>query len=255
MISPDSERTMNTHLGINRDYSPAELNPEAIAESDYFFFTGYMWDTPKQKAALTRAMEIAKESGTKIVFDAADPFAVRRHHGEFLHLIENHFDVVLANREEARLIFDCDDIDICVEKLGSLCDTAIVKDGPRGSIISHRGGIYPSKDKACLVSTTCPVSTYRIPVNKVEAVDTTGAGDIYAAGFLYGLCRGWPTPGRGSSPPTWPARSSVSPEPSFPGRRRCEYERSWRTGAGTGLNNRFSNGLKKEIRKLGFESL
>ena len=175
MITPDSERTMNTHLGVNRDYSLDDINPEAIAGADYFFFTGYMWDTPNQKKALTKAMEVAKSNGTKIVFDAADPFAVTRHHGDFLHLIENHFDVVLANREEAKLIFNDDDIDSCVNKLAALCDTAIVKDGPRGSYIKEG------------------TQTHRIPVNTVHAVDTTGAGDIYAAGFIFGLSQKWDT--------------------------------------------------------------
>lgn len=175
MITPDSERTMNTHLGVNRDFSLTDINPEAIAAADYFFFTGYMWDTPNQKKALTRAMEVAKANNTKIVFDAADPFAVTRHHGDFLHLIENHFDVVLANREEAKLIFNDDDIDSCVKKLADLCGTAIVKDGPRGSYIKEEE------------------NSFRIPVNTVDAVDTTGAGDIYAAGFIYGLSQNWNT--------------------------------------------------------------
>lgn len=173
LITPDSERTMNTHLGVNRDYSPRDIDPKILAQADFFFFTGYMWDTENQKAALREAIKIARDSGTKIVFDAADPFAVTRHHGEFVHLIENHFDVVLANREEARLIFHEEDLERCAGRLSELCDTAIIKDGPRGSVI--RQG-----DK-----------THHIPVNPVTAVDTTGAGDIYAAGYLYGLCRGW----------------------------------------------------------------
>ena len=179
LITPDSERTMNTHLGVNRDYSPRDIDPGILARADFFFFTGYMWDTDNQKAALKEAMEKARESGTRIVFDAADPFAVTRHHGEFLHLIENHFDVVLANREEARLIFDEEDPGRCADRLAELCDTAIIKDGPRGSVIRQGG------------------KTWKIPVNPVTAVDTTGAGDIYAAGYLYGLCRGWETPRAG----------------------------------------------------------
>ncbi|MBI9103525.1 MAG: adenosine kinase [Spirochaetales bacterium] len=173
MVTPDSERTMNTSLCINSEYSVDNINPEAIRQADYFFFTGYMWDTPSQKAALLKAIEIAKEAGTKIVFDAADPFAVRRAEGEFHKLIEEHFDIVLANAEEARIMFNGEDPQTAVDHLAGICDIAIVKDGSRGSIVKSGS------------------EKYIIPVNRVEAVDTTGAGDIYAAGFIYGLCKKW----------------------------------------------------------------
>ena len=172
LVSPDSERTMNTSLEINREYCKNDIQEDAIREADYFYFTGYMWDTENQKKALLRAISIAEEAGTKIVFDAADPFAVNRSCGEFVKLIEKHFDIVFANSEEARLMFDCVDVDLCSVYLSDLCETAIVKNGSEGSVIKSGGSVYS------------------IPVYKVETVDTTGAGDMYAAGFLYGLCSG-----------------------------------------------------------------
>jgi len=173
LVTPDSERTMNTSLCINRDYSVENLNPEAVALADYFFFTGYMWDTPGQKQALLKAIEIAREAKTTIVFDAADPFAVRRSSGELLPLIRDSFDIVLANAEEGRLLFDGADPETAAVRLEELCGTAVIKDGSRGSLIRQGG------------------KTLKIPANPVEAVDTTGAGDIYAAGLIYGLCREW----------------------------------------------------------------
>ncbi len=173
MVTPDTERTMNTSLCINSEYSVDNINPDAIALADFFFFTGYMWDTESQKKALIRSIEIAKEAGTKIVFDAADPFAVHRADGEFHRLIEDHFDIVLANAEEARIMFDGEDPHTAVDHLARLCEIAIVKDGSRGSMVK-RG-----------------TEKHIIPVNEVNAVDTTGAGDIYASGFIYGLCRKW----------------------------------------------------------------
>ena len=173
MVTPDSERTMNTSLCINSEYSVDNINPGAIEEADYFFFTGYMWDTESQKNALLKAIDIAKGAGTKIVFDAADPFAVHRAEGEFHRLIEKHFDIVLANAEEARIMFDRADPESAVAQLSQLCDIAIVKDGSRGSLVQ-------SGDEKHI-----------IPVNTVDAEDTTGAGDIYASGFIFGLCRGW----------------------------------------------------------------
>lgn len=172
MVSPDSERTMNTSLENNRKYSIADIQEDAIREADYFYFTGYMWDTDSQKAALLRAIDVAKEAGTKIIFDAADPFAVRRSSGEFTRLIEKHFDIALANAEEARLMFGNDNPEACTDRLSEICGTAIVKDGGEGSYVK-------SGD-----------TSHKIPVYRVDTVDTTGAGDIYAAGFIYGLCEG-----------------------------------------------------------------
>lgn len=172
LVSPDSERTMNTSLENNRKYGVNEIQEDAIRKAEYLYFTGYMWDTENQKEALLKAISIAEEAGTRIVFDAADPFAVKRGADEFRRLIERHFDIVLANAEEARLLFGSEDLDHCAEALAGICDIAVVKNGSAGSVVKSGG------------------NSFEIPVYKTEAVDTTGAGDIYAAGFLYGLCTG-----------------------------------------------------------------
>ncbi|MDC7238372.1 MAG: adenosine kinase [Sphaerochaetaceae bacterium] len=169
--TPDSERTMNTYLCANRLFNENDINEESIKKASYFYFTGYMWDTENQKNAIKKALKISKENNTKVVFDIADPFAVARYKNIFLDLIENEIDVVFANKEEARIMFETDDpVENCI-KLGKICETAIVKNGIKGSIISYKGKIY------------------NIPVHgSVNPVDTTGAGDVYAAGFIYGLC-------------------------------------------------------------------
>lgn len=172
LVSPDSERTMNTSLENNQKYCEADIQEDAIREADYLYFTGYMWDTDNQKKALLKAISIAEEAGTKIIFDAADPFAIRRSRGEFCRLIEKHFDIALANAEEARLMFDNPDLEYCSDRLADICDIAVVKNGAEGSVVKNGG------------------RSFSIPVYKVNAVDTTGAGDIYAAGFIYGLCTG-----------------------------------------------------------------
>ncbi|MDC7226146.1 MAG: adenosine kinase [Spirochaetales bacterium] len=172
LVSPDSERTMNTSLENNQNYCVNDIQEESIREADYLYFTGYMWDTDSQKEALFKAISIAEEAGTQIVFDAADPFAIKRNAGEFCRLIEEHFDIVLANAEEARLMFGNDDLSECINRLADLCKIAVVKNGAEGSVVKS-GNEY-----------------YDIPVYKVDAIDTTGAGDIYAGGFLYGICSG-----------------------------------------------------------------
>jgi sugar/nucleoside kinase (ribokinase family) len=172
MVSPDSERTMNTSLENNRKYGIGEIQEDAIRDAQYIYFTGYMWDTDSQKEALTRAIAVAEEAGTKIIFDAADPFAVHRSSGEFVRLIEKHFDIAFANAEEARLMFGNDDLEACAARLADICEIAVVKNGSAGSYVKSGN------------------NTWNIPVYKVDTVDTTGAGDIYAAGFIYGICEG-----------------------------------------------------------------
>lgn len=173
LITPDSERTMNTYLGANRDFHSDDVVESEVANADYFHFTGYMWDTENQKQAIKKALKIAKANGTVVSFDIADPFAVGRYHDSFLELIKESCDIVFANKEEARIMFDNYDPYECCKTMGKLCETAIVKNGKKGSFISHRGRIF------------------EIPVQGPETpVDTTGAGDTYASGFLYGLCNG-----------------------------------------------------------------
>lgn len=171
-ITSDSERTMNTYLGANRYFGPNDVVQQTIREADIFHFTGYMWDTQSQKDSVKLAITIAEESNTRISFDVADSFAVGRNRDEFLSIIADHATVVFANSEEARILFDNYDPYECCKSMGKLCETAVVKNGKAGSFICHRRTIF------------------RIPSQGPEVpVDTTGAGDVYAAGFLYGLCR------------------------------------------------------------------
>lgn len=174
LVTPDSERTMNTYLGANREYGPDDVCEEEIKNADIFHFTGYMWDTENQKQAIEKAMKVAKANGALISFDVADMFAVGRYHDSFINLIKNNCDIVFANNEEARALFDNYDAYECCRSMGKLCETAIVKNGKRGSFICYKGKI-----------SEIPVKGPSTPV------DTTGAGDTYAAGYLYGLCHGY----------------------------------------------------------------
>lgn len=169
LITPDSERSMNTFLGANRLYEACDVIEESVAKARFFHFTGYMWDTLNQQGAITKALSIAKENNTIVSFDVADPFAVGRYREPFLKLIKEHCDIVFANREEARILFDNYDPYECCRSMGKLCRTAVVKNGKKGSYVCHEG-----------VVRTIPVK------GPVTPVDTTGAGDVYAAGFLYG---------------------------------------------------------------------
>lgn len=177
LVTPDYERTMCTRLGVNRNYGPENVNHDKISKANYLYFTGYMWDTEPQKEALSNAIETARKAGTKVVFDVADPFAVERHYKDFQELISKSVDVVLANSEEARLLLDIDDPEKASKELAKVCEVAAVKNCAEGSCIA----VYDEKEPRCT-----PVNAYL-----VEAVDSTGAGDNYAAGFLYALLKGY----------------------------------------------------------------
>jgi sugar/nucleoside kinase (ribokinase family) len=171
MISKDGERTMNTYLGASQKFSKQNLNEELIANSKYIHFTGYMWDTENQKEAIQKAIEISQKNSTKIIFDVADPFAVNRNKDVFLDLIKNYTDIAFANEEEAKTLFNTDNPDKAAKELSGLCDIGIIKLGKKGSLIQTK------KEKI------------HIPANIVEAIDTTGAGDMYTSGFIYGLSK------------------------------------------------------------------
>jgi len=175
LVTPDYERTMNTRLGVAQNYGPDNVNHQKIAEAGFLYFTGYMWNTESQKAALQEAIETAHKNGTRVVFDLADPFVVEGHYDDFHKLLnEGSIDILLANRDEAHLLLGLDDPQEAAQQLADKGVTAAVKNCADGSCISPGDG-------KCI-----DVSAYR-----VEAVDSTGAGDNYAAGFLYGLIKGY----------------------------------------------------------------
>ncbi|MFO8043673.1 MAG: adenosine kinase, partial [Alkalispirochaeta sp.] len=98
LVTPDGERTMNTHLGMCQEFGITDLDEELLKRSRFLYFTGYMWDTEVQKAAIRRALAVAHEAGVTVAFDLADPFAVERYREDFLKLLENDVDIVFANR-------------------------------------------------------------------------------------------------------------------------------------------------------------
>ena len=173
LLTPDKERTMNTYLGANRLFSKEDVVEKSLEEADLFYFTGYMWDTESQQNAVMKALEYSKKHGKKIAFDVADPFAVGRYRQTFHSLISEYCDIVFANSEEARYLMDNYDPYECCRSLGKLCPVAVVKNGKKGSFISDHRTI-----------TQIPMYGTSTPV------DTTGAGDTYAAGFLYGYLTG-----------------------------------------------------------------
>ena len=174
LLTEDRERTMNTFLGANRCFDWKDVNQATVDKADIFYFTGYMWDTEPQQRAIKYVLKQCKEKNIKVAFDVADPFAVGRYRQTFLGLISSYCDIVFANSEEARYLFDNYDAYECCKSMGKLAPVAIVKNGKKGSFVSDNR-----------VITNIPVQGSSTPV------DTTGAGDTYAAGFLYGVAKGY----------------------------------------------------------------
>lgn len=172
LVTPDGERTMNTHLGMCREFSKIDIDEKKLSKSKFFYFTGYMWDTESQKEAIKVAIKIANENNVKIVFDVADPFAVDRNKESFLELISKHVDVLFANQLELSILFGTEDYFKSSGALADMVNVAGIKLGKKGSLVLENG------------------EQILIPSQPISATDSTGAGDMYAAGFLTSLARG-----------------------------------------------------------------
>ncbi|MFK7872091.1 MAG: adenosine kinase [Oligoflexales bacterium] len=172
LVTPDGERTMHTCLGASRLYTTANI-PNEITDSKVFHFCGYQWDTDEQKSAIKKAIALAKENNTTTSFDVADPFVVQAHREDFKALIKDGADIVFANEEEAKLLYNLspEDTAACIAETGA---TAVIKLGSKGAII-QKGSQKIKID---------PVPT--------DVVDTTAAGDMFAAGFLWGFTQDRP---------------------------------------------------------------
>ncbi|UCB44519.1 MAG: adenosine kinase [Spirochaetota bacterium] len=175
LITPDKERTMNTYLSACREFCKEDLQAEMIENSSLFYFTGYMWDTDNQKEATRYAIEVAKSNKVPIVFDVADPMAAERYREDFIPMIQESIDIVLANACEAQILTG-KDIEESVTILNRLCPTAVIKNGEKDTLIADKGEVFS------------------IPVFKSNVKDTTGAGDNFAAGFIYGILKGYDIP-------------------------------------------------------------
>jgi sugar/nucleoside kinase (ribokinase family) len=164
---------MNTHLGVCRQYSKPHVPEQEIRDSRLFFTTGYMWDTPNQIEAIEHAFDVAREAGCRLAMDLADPFAVERSREHIERHLSNGLDLLFANNEEARMLTGFEARD-AARRMAHTIDVVVVKDGANGAWIATRE------------------ETLHVPTEQVRVVDTTGAGDCFAAGFLYGLVRGLP---------------------------------------------------------------
>jgi sugar/nucleoside kinase (ribokinase family) len=172
LVTPDGERTMNTFLGACREFGPQDLDLEKLSLSRILHLTGYLWDTENQRAAAEKAVEFACGKGMMISFDLADPYAVLRYREAFLSFIPQCVDILFANREELGLLTGTDCDEDCMSVASPLAKTVVMKVGARGCYVGRGEEVIP------------------VPGESVRVVDTTGAGDAFAGGYLHGVLLG-----------------------------------------------------------------
>lgn len=174
LVTPDGERTMNTYLGAAQDLHPNDIDEAQIASAAITYLEGYLWDPPHAKEAFRKAAMLAHKAGRKVALTLSDSFCVGRYRAEFLDLIRTKtVDLVFANESELLSLYETSDFDTA---LGQLRDDAVLAAVTR----SEKGCVVASRHEA--------VSVPAFPIDSL--VDTTGAGDLFAAGFLFGFARG-----------------------------------------------------------------
>lgn len=169
-ITPDGERTMSTHLGIANKLSEKEVNYKEIEQSEMILIEGYLWDTSEAKNAISKSIEIASKNSTLISLSLSDVFCVERYKKEFFDLTKNKIDLLFGNEGEFKSLFDNNDIEKVIKELSILNKIFVVTRGEKGAVLVHKNEII------------------KIPSEKVEnVIDLTGAGDLFAAGFIHGF--------------------------------------------------------------------
>lgn len=173
LVTPDAARTMNTFLGACQELKPEDVPLDALKASKQLYLTGYLWDTEGQKEAATLALRTAGAEGIHVTMSLADPFCVHRHKADFANILDRYVDFVFANQEEALALTDTDNTHDAMRALRGWCGGAAITMGVHGAYVSL-GEEHVYIDA--------------FPVDAV--VDTTGAGDAFSAGFLYGRATG-----------------------------------------------------------------
>ncbi|HKA80145.1 MAG TPA: adenosine kinase [Xanthobacteraceae bacterium] len=174
LVTPDGERTMNTFLGAAQDLHPNDIDADVVAAAQLIYLEGYLWDPPRAKEAFLKAAKIAHGAGRDVALTLSDAFCVDRYRAEFLDLIRNGtVDLVFANESELHSLYETADFDTALNALRNDAKLAVVTRSEKGCLVVSRE------------------ETDAVPASPIErVVDATGAGDLFAAGFLVGLTRG-----------------------------------------------------------------
>jgi sugar/nucleoside kinase (ribokinase family) len=173
MVTPDAQRSMNTYLGACVELGPEDVDEAVIAASRVVYLEGYLWDPPRAKEAFVKAAELTHKHGGLVSLSLSDPFCVDRHRAEFRDLVAGHVDILFANETEIVSLYETDGFDAALQVVRRDCRVAALTRGEKGSVVLDGDEVHVLDAE---------------PVSRV--VDTTGAGDLYASGFLFGLTQG-----------------------------------------------------------------
>ena len=173
LVTPDGERTMNTFLGVSPELTTAEIERKFIDRARIVYLEGYLFDRDEAKAAFREAASHAAQAGAKVAFTLSDAFCVDRHRNEFLSFIRNHVDILFANESELTSLYETNSFEEASKHASADVALAVLTRSAKGAVIVEKG------------------RSVAVPADQIEKViDTTGAGDLYAAGFLFGHARG-----------------------------------------------------------------
>lgn len=172
MVTPDADRTMNTSLGISADITPAQLEPDAIAAAEWLYVEGYLVSSPNALETAREAKRIARDSGTKVAFTFSDPAMVRYCHDGLAEVLDGGVDVLFANIDEALGFTGRETVHEAIAHLDGSAETIVVTRGAEGALVQHGGHIH------------------EIAPYAVKAVDSNGAGDLFAGSFMYAITHG-----------------------------------------------------------------
>lgn len=176
LVTDDAQRTMNTHLGITASLCPEVLDHAALADSNYLYLEGYLIATETGRKALSEARHAARDSGTKVALSLSDPNMVRYFRNELLAVIDDQVDLIFCNEEEARLFTQADSLETALVILQTLTRHLVITCGANGALLAIDGEVMA------------------IPTIATEAIDTVGAGDMFAGAYLYAITQGYAPP-------------------------------------------------------------
>jgi sugar/nucleoside kinase (ribokinase family) len=175
VVTPDAERTLNTYLGAASEIAPEDVGAELIASAQVTYLEGYLFDQTRAKEAFRHAARLAHESERRVALTLSDGFCVERHRDDFRDLVEREIDILFANESEICALYEVHTFDDALQQVMHHCEVAALTRSAKGSVIVSGNDVH--------VLDAHPVDG--------AVVDTTGAGDLYAAGFLYGFTHGY----------------------------------------------------------------
>jgi len=173
LVTPDGERTLNTYLGVSEQLTPADIDPDLMASTEWIYLEGYRFDGPESHEAFAKAIDACKAAGGRVALTLSDPFCVERHRDAFRQMIRDHVDLLFCNVHEMQAMYQADDLETSMRMAAAEVDIVVCTASEKGAYVLNGGGMEHAN---------------AIPT---DIVDATGAGDLFASGFLYGLTHGY----------------------------------------------------------------